>query len=98
YVGGGPPAAQQCRAHGRRGEGGRPEIGDGGGRDLPLGRTGPAGGGAGGPTQQRQEIAAVGLVAHRPQMVDGGLEEVVVTGRFDGRGHIERRVLGAGHA
>ena len=98
HVGGGTPAAQQRRADGRRGEGGRAEIGDGGGHHLPLRGAGTASGDAGGPPQQRQEIAAVGLVAHGPQPVDGGLEDVVVSGRFDRRGRVEGDVLGAGHA
>ena len=53
---------------------------------------------AGGPPEQRQQIAAVGLVTHGPQRVDAGPEDVGVLGLLQRRDRIEGQILGLGHA
>ena len=52
----------------------------------------------GGAPEQREEIAAVGLVAHGPQVVDAGLEEGGITGLLHRCRRVEGEVLGLSHA
>ena len=98
HVAGRPPAAQQGRPHDGGPEVGRPQVGDGGGQHLPVPSTMTPGRHAGGPAEQRQQIAAVGLVAHGPERVDAGAEEVGIVGVLQGRDRIEGQILGLGHA
>ena len=95
---GGTPAAEQGRPHGGRAELGRPQVGDGGGQDLPVRAAGAARGDACGAPEQSEEIAAVGFVAHGPQRVNGGLEHGGITGLLHRCRRVEGEVLALPHA
>ena len=90
--------SEHRRAHGGGAGRRRPQIGDGGGHDLPVRVAGVARGAAGGAPEQGEEVAAVGLVAHGPQVVDAGLEERGVTGWLHRCRRVEGEILGRPHA
>ncbi len=98
HMGGRAPAAEQRRSHARRPELGGPEVGDGGRQHLPFRSTVSLRDETGGPSEQRQQIAAIGLVAHGPEVVDAGAEHVAVVGVVQRRDRIEGQILGLGHA
>ena len=53
---------------------------------------------AGCPPEERQQVAAVGLVTHGPERVDAGAEDAGVPRLVDRRDRVERQILGPGHA
>ena len=94
HVGHRAPHPEQGRVHGRRPETRWPQVGDGAREDLPVRAPRSTGGGTGGPSEEREEVPAVGLVTDGPQPVDGRLEDAGVTGLPHRRGGIEGEVLG----
>ena len=93
-VGRRPPAAQQGRAHGGGPGLGRTQVGDGSGHHLPARSAVSPRRWPGGPPEEREQIAAVGLVAHGPERVDVGAEDARVVGVLERRDRIEGEVAG----